>query len=69
MFIYSNTDLRKSVKWILYNTKDARYCRKPRVTAQDLINTKKTEVESNVSEWEDEEIEDSSDDIEADDEE
>ncbi|XP_035704899.1 uncharacterized protein LOC110846560 isoform X2 [Folsomia candida] len=63
------TDLRKSVKWILYNTKDARYCRKPRVTAQDLINTKKTEVESNVSEWEDEEIEDSSDDIEADDEE
>jgi hypothetical protein len=53
-----STDIRNSVKWILYNTKDARYCRKPKVTSKDLINAKRLELESNVKEaWNEEEEE------------
>lgn len=37
-------DVKKSVKWILFNTRDARYCRKPKTRLQGLQDDRHSEV-------------------------
>jgi len=39
-----NLDVRQSVKWVLYQTKDARYCRKPKVSRKELMEARRGAV-------------------------